>query len=111
MRSCAACCGPARTTAELYEPCPADRELLEPHAPGMGIDALVLGSASIDFFAEPAKVDRMFESFGYYNVAMRSSYSLDWDAAWLNWVDREVDIVNEQHNRARQRAYFEGRPF
>lgn len=54
---------------------------------------------------EPAQVDRMFESFGYYNVAMRS-YSLDWDAAWLNWVDREVGFVNDRYDRERARAYF-----
>jgi hypothetical protein len=53
---------------------------------------------------EPAKVDRMFESFRSYNVA-KLSYSLDWDAAWFNWADREVDIHNEAHNKARSREY------
>jgi hypothetical protein len=53
---------------------------------------------------DPAKVDLMFETFGYYNIAKRA-YSLDWDAVWRNWVDREVDIHNEAYKKARARAY------
>jgi hypothetical protein len=46
----------------------------------------------------------MLETFMWWNIAKRS-YSLDWDAAWLNWVDREVDIANEAASKARARAY------
>src|SRR6185312_11284143 len=46
----------------------ADGELLEPHAPSLGIDALVLGSAPIDFFAEIAR--HTLAPFGHgYTVA------------------------------------------
>lgn len=49
---------------------------------------------------EPFKIQRMFESFGYYHIAKRS-FSADWRQAWFNWVDREVDIVMERHHRER----------
>jgi hypothetical protein len=62
---------------------------------------------AIDACFEPAEVDLMFETFGYYNIAKRA-YSLDWDAVWRNWVDREVDIQNEAYNKARARAYAMG---
>jgi hypothetical protein len=49
---------------------------------------------------EREKIERMFESFQFYNIAMRS-YSADWGAVWYRWVDREVDIVTEDaHPRA-----------
>jgi hypothetical protein len=57
---------------------------------------------------EPAKVDRMFEMFTSWNIS-KGSYSLDWDAAWCSWVDREVDITNEDYSRTRARAYWESR--
>ena len=57
---------------------------------------------------EPEKIQRMFETFGYHNLAI-GSYSRDWTAVWLNWVDREVDIMNERHDRDRRRAYYERR--
>jgi hypothetical protein len=58
---------------------------------------------------EPEKVDLLFEIFRSWNLAKRT-YSNDWNSVWLNWVDREVDIANEQHDRDRRRAYFESRP-
>jgi hypothetical protein len=53
---------------------------------------------------DPAKVDRMFEMFRDCNIGM-GSWSRDWDEVWRNWVDREVDIVNEAASKARARDY------
>jgi hypothetical protein len=35
----------------------------------------------------------------------RGCYSLDWNQAWLSWVDREVEKINKCTHR--RRAYFE----
>lgn len=60
---------------------------------------------ALDTGFDPDKIQRMFEMFRDYNIAM-GSYSLDWGDVWLNWVDREVDLVNERHDRARAREYW-----
>jgi hypothetical protein len=51
------------------------------------------------------KILWMFEMFRNHNIAQRT-YSPDWNQAWMNWVDREVDIVNDWYDRARRRALF-----
>lgn len=51
---------------------------------------------------EPQKIESMFAIFRLFNVGKRS-YSADWDEVWLNWVDREVDIYNENCDRQEKR--------
>jgi hypothetical protein len=58
---------------------------------------------------EPEKILRMFEMYRDHNIAQRT-YSPDWGQSWMNWVDREVGIVNAWHKRASRRAYFERLP-
>ena len=63
---------------------------------------------ALDACFKPDKIGRMFEMFRDFNLGKRS-YSSDWSQVWFNWVDREVDLVNEQYDRERRRAYFERR--
>jgi hypothetical protein len=45
-------------------------------------------------------VELTFEIFTSWNLSMRT-YSSDWNRAWRNWVDRQVDIDAERRNRWR----------
>jgi hypothetical protein len=54
----------------------------------------------------PEQVKNMFETFISWNMA-KGTYSSDWDGVWRDWVNREVDIVNERNRRDRARAWFE----
>ena len=54
---------------------------------------------------EPDKIRTMFEIFRDHNIAQRT-YSPDWDKAWLNWVDREIVIMNAWYDRQRQRRWI-----
>jgi hypothetical protein len=57
---------------------------------------------------EPDKVKRMFEMFRCHNIAQRT-YSPDWDQAWVNWVDREILIMDEWYDRQRQQRWINQR--
>jgi hypothetical protein len=52
------------------------------------------------------KIYDMFEIFKLWHLAKRA-YSSDWPTVWCNWVDREVDIVNERYDQQRRQAYIE----
>jgi hypothetical protein len=47
-------------------------------------------------------IDRMLEMMRDHALARRS-YSLDWGAAWFNWIDRQVGIDSERDRLARRR--------
>ena len=54
---------------------------------------------------EPDRIQLMFEVFRDFNIA-QGNYSVDWRDVWFNWVDREVNLVDERHDRARAREYW-----
>jgi hypothetical protein len=56
----------------------------------------------------PPQITTAFELFRDHNLAGRN-YSADWGADWFAWIDRRVDIINEQIDRQRRQAYFERR--
>jgi hypothetical protein len=53
----------------------------------------------------PDQTNLMFEIFREHNIAQRT-YSIDWTDAWFNWVEREVEIVNDHYERQRRWAYY-----
>jgi hypothetical protein len=57
---------------------------------------------------ERDRIETMFEAFRDFNISERT-YSADWQLCWENWVDRQVTIDNEWHDRQRRLAYFERR--
>ena len=54
------------------------------------------------------KIGLMFEMYRDHHTAQRI-YSLDWTETWCSWVNREVTIVNAQHDKARRQAYHQCR--
>ncbi|WP_156898746.1 hypothetical protein [Bradyrhizobium erythrophlei] len=57
---------------------------------------------------EPDKINRIFEMFRDHNISQRT-YSPDWDQAWVNWVDREILIMDEWYDRQRQQRWINQR--
>jgi hypothetical protein len=56
----------------------------------------------------PAEIENLLGIFRNHSLACRA-YSADWDAAWFNFVDRQVQYEDERYWRERERAYRERR--
>ena len=70
------------------------------------LDASSYGQLEAGF--TPERVELMFDTFRHYNIA-NGNWSTDWENGRFNWVDRQVNIVNERDERERARAYWRAR--
>jgi hypothetical protein len=53
----------------------------------------------------PKQIELMFDIFREWNIA-KGTWSDDWGQVWINWVDREVDLVQERYEREERQAYW-----